>query len=69
MITVVEDCAERMVTVMKWSKLFWKAIIYGLIGLLFCFTGSFKLGIFIMAMAGIMELLSTILFIKWLMGS
>lgn len=68
MITIVDGCMERMVTVMKWSKLFWQAIIYGLIGLLFCFTGSFKLGVFIMAMAGIMELLSTFLFIKWLMG-
>ena len=69
MINDVADCAERMVADMKWSKLFWKAMIYGMIGLLFCFIGSFKLGVFIMVMAGIMELLSTVLFIKWLMGS
>ena len=54
-----------MVTVMKW---FWKSKIHLAIGFSFFFTGSFKFGLFILAIAIVMELVSAILYVKWLMG-
>lgn len=53
---------------MKWVKLWWKAVLFGIIGILFVLKGAFHIGIVIIGIAVLMAVMSVAKFIKWILG-
>ena len=59
---------RRSAIIMKWVKLWWKAVLFGIIGILFVLKGAFHIGIVIIGIAVLMAVMSVAKFIKWILG-